>query len=379
MPRKPKPPPPPKRRQRGSGTIVARADGRFLARLPDRRGSKVCTSRGAAEAWLSRALDPSPAAASRAETVAAYLARWLRHRAPTLALRSRRPYELAVVRALPRLGHLALGAVAADDARDLFADLAARYAPATLHLTRDVLLAAFKQAVEDGVLESNPFRRVRLPKPGPSPARAWEPEQAVAFLAWCAETGHPYALLFELALSTGLRRGELCGLAWDDLDARARTLTVRRSIGQVRKRIGPPKGKKERTIKLSAALVEKLRERRRAVGLRSRWMFVPSVGDGPIAPNGLTASFGTAVRACPDVPAIRLHDLRHGFATMALGRGHNIKAVSEMLGHHSVTLTLARYAHVLKSQDDALAEDMGALLAPAPPDEGQGAGTSGGD
>ena len=177
-----------------------------------------------------------------------------------------------------------------------------------------------------------------------------------------------------VAVSTGLRLGELLGLRWVDLDLEAGTAAVRRTSqylgpGGVKLR-APKTARSRRTISLSPSTVVVLREHRVAQNER-RLRMGPSYGDHGVvfaghdgrlvAPYSASAEFRRVVRRL-GLTGFRFHDLRHTSATLALQAGVPAKVVSERLGHASVAFTLDTYAHVLPDQQRQAADLMDSLL-----------------
>jgi len=182
---------------------------------------------------------------------------------------------------------------------------------------------------------------------------------------------HP---LWVTAATTALRRGELAGLKWADLDldGRAAALSVRRSRTQVRYEVheDAPKNAKARVVALDAATVEVLkawhqrqREERMAFGpgrVDSGYVFTREDGT-PLHPAAITNGFDRAVRRS-GLPQLHLHGLRHSWATISLAAGTNVKVVQERLGHHSPAFTLSVYAHVLPGMQAEAAEAFAGLV-----------------
>jgi integrase len=192
----------------------------------------------------------------------------------------------------------------------------------------------------------------------------WTAEQLHAFLKHVAEDR--LFALWRLAATTGLRRGELIGLRWTDIDlSTAQLLIARQRVkggGQVS--VGAPKSRRKgrRTIKLDPMTTAALREHRRAqvaerMALGAAYHdegFVFCHLDGtPFHPDGITQRFQRHVRQA-GLPHIRLHDLRHSYATLSLRAGVAVKVVSERLGHAKPSITSDIYQHAIPElQEDA--------------------------
>jgi integrase len=206
--------------------------------------------------------------------------------------------------------------------------------------------------------------------------RVWSPSELRTFLSLGA--GHHHGVLFRLAAMTGLRRAELCGLYWSDVDLDAARLTIRRSLTAVRGQLveGEPKtARGRRSVDLDEATAAVLRahrtaqlERRLLVGAAYRdrnYVFVAPDG-APWSPDTIGHAFERLV-ARSELPRIRFHDLRHTHASHLLAAGVNVKVVSDRLGHASVSFTLDVYGHVMPGQQASAAAAAAALVEGAGP------------
>ena len=229
----------------------------------------------------------------------------------------------------------------------------------TVRNIHQVISSAMSMAVKHKLILSNPAEGCELPKVEHKEMHTIPAEQLGAFLREAKESG-VYELYY-LDLATGLRRGELLGLKWDDIDLDQGVIHVRRQVyridGEVRE--VPLKTKHSyRSISISKDAVELLREMktRRA----SEYVF-PSPTGGPISPDSVLNMLHRVLKRA-GLPAVRFHDLRHSFATLALQNGVDIKTVSGMLGHFSAGFTLDTYAHVTTAAQKEAANTMGNVL-----------------
>jgi integrase len=201
----------------------------------------------------------------------------------------------------------------------------------------------------------------------------WSDTQARAFLD--AVAGDRLYSMWVLFLTTGVRRGELAGLRWGDVDLDRATMAI------VRNRVSAGRGKAvsthqpktrrgRRNVALDVTSVAVLRAHRTAqieerMRLGPAWVdsgYVFCGIDGAaLHPDTITATFKSIIRNL-DVPQIRLHDLRHTSATLALKAGIHPKVVSERLGHATVSITLDLYSHVLDGMQAEAAEQIGAVV-----------------
>lgn len=173
-----------------------------------------------------------------------------------------------------------------------------------------------------------------------------------------------------------MRRGELLGLRWADVDLDRGLLSVRQTVGTLPGKIEfkPPKtANSRRQIHITKDMTDALRQHR-ADQLTRRWelrtkgidwqeydLVFANVSGGPIHPDNADRDFNRLVKRA-GVKPIRIHDLRHTFATLAIRAGVPIKVVSESLGHADISTTLRTYTHVVPAQRTELAETVGALL-----------------
>jgi integrase len=246
-------------------------------------------------------------------------------------------------------------------------------APRSVAACRRVLSQALKDAVRWGLLIRNPMDAVDPPRVVDAEMVTWSDTQARAFLD--AVAGDRLYAMWVLFLTTGVRRGELAGLRWDDVELDRATMAI------VRNRVSAGRGKAvsthqpktrrgRRNVALDVTSVEVLR-RHRPVQLEERMRLGPAwvdsgyvfcgVDGAALHPDTITASFKSIIGNL-DVPQIRLHDLRHTSATLALKAGIHPKVVSERFGHATVSITLDLYSHVLDGMQAEAAEQIGAVV-----------------
>lgn len=185
-------------------------------------------------------------------------------------------------------------------------------------------------------------------------------EQFQSFLREARESG--VFELYYLELATGLRRGELLGLKWEDIDLERGDLRVRRQISRINGEVveAPLKTKNAyRTLPLAEDTVSVLLEQKKKVG-SSPWVF-PSPNGGPISPDSVLHMLHRVLKRA-GLPKVRFHDLRHTFATLALQNGVDIKTRSGMLGRFSAGFTLDIYTYVTGAAQCQAAQTMAGVL-----------------
>ena len=230
----------------------------------------------------------------------------------------------------------------------------------TVRNINQVISSAMDMAVRHKLILSNPTEGCELPKVEHREMKTLPAEQLGAFLREAKESG-VYELYY-MDLATGLRRGELLGLKWEDIDLANGIIHVRRQVARVDGEVKemPLKTKNSyRNISISQDAVAMLTEME---AHRSSDYVFPSSTGGPISPDSVNNMLHRVLKRA-GLPSIRFHDLRHTFATLALQNGVDIKTVSGMLGHFSAGFTLDTYAHVTTSAQKEAAKTMGNVLA----------------
>ena len=205
--------------------------------------------------------------------------------------------------------------------------------------------SALEKAVQEELIRTNPALGCKLPPKRGREMQVLGREELQRFLIQAQAEG--YFELFLLDLCTGLRRGELLALQWDDLDFKTGTLTVNKQVYEVKGQlqVSVPKTRASiRRLVLPPGVVEVLRAYRETVD--SRWMFPsPVKEDVPMTPGAVRRRLQIILERA-GCKKIRFHDLRHTFATLSLESGMDVKTLSAMLGHVSAATTLDIYTHV---------------------------------
>lgn len=233
----------------------------------------------------------------------------------------------------------------------------------TVRNINQIISSALSLAKEQKLLSSNPAEACALPKVEHREMKTLPVEQLTSFLREAKETG-VYEMYY-IELATGLRRGELLGLKWQDIDMVSGTIRVQRQVARIDGEIveAPLKTKNSyRNVSIGPDAIEVLKEQKKKVG-DSEYVF-PSPNGGPISPDSVLNMLHRVLERA-GLPKIRFHDLRHTFATLALQNGVDIKTVSGMLGHFSAGFTLDTYAHVTTAAQREAANTMGKVLSGA--------------
>ena len=229
----------------------------------------------------------------------------------------------------------------------------------TVRNINQVISSAMDFAVAQKIITENPCKNVSLPKLEHKEMQTIPAEQLQTFLQEAKATG-VYEIYY-IELATGLRRGELLGLKWQDIDWKNGIIKVRRQLARVNGEIveAPLKTQNSyRAVSISPQAIEVLREQKKKAN--DQYVF-PSPSGGPISPDSVNNMLKRVLDRA-GIPKVRFHDLRHTFATIALQNGVDIKTVSGMLGHFSAGFTLDTYAHVTTAAQKEAAQTIGNIL-----------------
>jgi len=306
-----------------------------------------------------------------------FFEQWL----PTLESRvrpstMRRYQDLARLHLLPDLGNIRLAKLTTADVQRLYAGrLRAGLAPTTVRHVHGLLHRAMSDALRWDLVVRNVTEAVSPPRRSTPEAKTWDAHQVASVLASAASDD--LECLWRLALITGMRRGEILGLRWGDVDYDNGSLFVRRTMSRgasSRLEDGEPKTVSgRRRIALPASVLESLRrhrlrqlEYRLAAGpaFKDQMLVFANETGGPLHPNTVANRFRKLTLGA-DVPVIRFHDLRHTCATLMMAQGEHPKVVQERLGHADVAMTINLYSHVMPDMQREAADRLDATLEAA--------------
>ncbi|MER8236856.1 site-specific integrase [Streptomyces sp. NPDC094049] len=371
-----------KRNPNGAGTITQRKDGRFQAAVyvlqPDgTRARKFAYGKTWAECDAKRrALLDKVASGTPVPTRSAKLSEWLTYWLdgivrPRRKLSTYDKYEAHVRLYLsPMLGTKRLESLSAPDVRRFLLQLEKKTTAATAKESHRVLRTALSAACREELIVRNVAKLVEPPRAVVRDLSPWSLDETLDFLA--AARRDPLYAAFVLAIATGLRRGEIVGLRWNDIDLENRVLLVRQ---QVQRRRGilyndETKGRRSRAIPLPAICLAPLRWHRmrqkatyEAAGTEwtaTGYVFATRTSR-PVEPRNVHRSF-VRVSEAAGLRPIRLHDARHGCATLLTAAGVAPRVVMEILGHSQISLTMDVYTHVVQDTQREAISHMDRLL-----------------
>ena len=385
-----------KRRKRGDGSLHLRKDGRWEGRVVvgyDEKGlpktknvlAKTKSECSAKLKALKASLqEQKPEKPKGDMTFGTWLDHWYQRECkPQIRPKTQADYENRIYQhIIPELGSIPLAKLTAADLQQFYNRLkeggrllrVEQYGPGlsdrmvkSCHVTCRM---ALDQAVAQGLILKNPALSCKAPVTRPKEMQVLTGEEIQRLLIQAKEDGCFELLLLEL--STGLRRGEILAIQWDDLDFRTGTLRVERQVQRIQGKlvVSQPKTRAScRSILLPAPVLEILAQYRQSVS--SHWMFPsPKKEDSPLDPAAVRKKLSAVLKRA-GCPAVRFHDLRHTFATSALEHGMDVKTLSTVIGHVSSATTLNVYAHVTDEMRQKAADKIDRAITGREPPQGK--------
>ena len=364
-----------KRRPSGDGMVRKRDDGRWEGRIVvghKENGDSIfryvyAPTQKELSAKLRQHIDSYQGADLTEQsrmTLSEWLDKWLEDMADTLrpnTLRNYRSYIENHVR--PSLGDKQLTRITPKDVQRFYEKLNDTLASGTVRRIHTTLHGALKAAQQAHLIASNPTEQIIAPKFSYRVKQILTDEQLDVFMKVIAED-EIWCDFFYTELTTGLRRGEICGLKWEDFDEVAGTLKVCRTVyrkegggliaGDTKTYAGT------RKIVLPASTVQVLHERKKSA--LTEWIFPnPLKPEQPTNPDTAYSHLKSLLKRA-GLPSIRFHDLRHTFATHALASGVDVKTLSGILGHTRAAFTLDTYTHTTGDMQKRASEVVGDFL-----------------
>ncbi|MGA2761404.1 MAG: site-specific integrase [Candidatus Cybelea sp.] len=338
-------------------------------------GGTAAETRAARDHYLRQEGKEAPKSDAASQTVADYIQRFYKHLdgridAGELQPTTKEVYEQILrLYVVPELGEIALSELSSDRIKRLYETLKSKVSPRRLSRVHVILRIMLNLAREDGDIKGSPLDSIRKTAPRHRQSRKIEAltERQAQRLLRVAK-GHRLKGLLTLALTTGMRQGELFALRWSDVDMRRRTLYVQRSaqeIGGGVTFVEPKTPQGRRRITLSAVAVEGLKQRK-AIAKRERAadLIFPDEHGQPLRKDPFSSKDWDPIREAAGLPDLNFHRLRHTAASLLLIEGVHPKVVSEMLGHSSISLTLDTYSHLIPTMQAGAADAFDRVFGP---------------
>jgi integrase len=370
-----------KRRGNNEGSISPRSNGTWRAQvtIQGQRLSFTAKTRRECQEWIKQTqklVDNGITFAGCRQCLADHLTGWLSNEEPAMRRKTMMHYsQLIRDYVVPYIGQITLGNLRTWHLQELYTHLTSQgVGIPTIRKVHKLLHSSLELAVETGTIGRNPASYAHPPKEPFSEMKILDEIQVNRFLV--SIIGHKWEALFHLAITTGMRRGELLGLKWDDMDWDKRTITVQRQLALPDEAGAEFISLKTKSGKRSVLLGEKSilvlrdhyeRQQLRRQAARNEWVdhcliFTNSKG-WPICPGHLIRVFQELLNAA-GLPKIRFHDLRHTAASLMLNNSISPIVVSQRLGHSKASTTLDLYGHLLPSMQAEAAELIDDLVTP---------------
>ena len=307
-------------------------------------------------------------------TLAEWLEKWLsEYKLNTIRESTLERYRTDLTNhVIPRLGYKKISFITTNDIQKMYVDIkengrihnrnekGTALSDSVVRSIHMMLHQAFEDAVKERLISKNPTKGTTIPKKSRGELQVLNKEQLDRFLEEI-DKDEIWRDFFYTELTTGLRRGEICGLKWCDFDEKRGTLSICRnatakkgggvSIGETKTDTG------NRLIYLPDSIIKMLKKRKKKA--LTEWIFPnPYRPEDPMLPNSAYQKLKKILKKA-ELPNIRFHDLRHTFATHALTSGVDAKTLSKILGHTNASFTLDTYTHVTSDMQDRAANIVG--------------------
>lgn len=370
------------RRANNEGSYTKLPDGRWMGRvsMPDGKRKSVRKDtrtevqaemkRLLAEAEHQRGMMPG----NDFTTLRQFFEVWLANKEQSRPGNTAENYRKCIRRYCKELMDLAPSKLTAAHIQQLYAQrFQDGLSGTTVNHVHRILHAAFDAAVKQGVLLRNPTDMIEAPRKDHKDHKTWTVEETRRFLD--AIKGDRYEAAFIVALSTGMRQGEILGLRWSTLDLERGWIQVRGNLQRIKGKLTVKQTKTRastHTVHLTSLAIDALRQhweqqQEEAEAMGDQWnnehgLVFCTIKGTPVVDENLTSRhFKPAIKRA-GIPEIRFHDMRHTAATLLLEAGMHPKLVSEMLGHSSVTVTLDLYSHATPAMHQAATVVMQQIL-----------------
>ena len=353
------------RRGNNEGSIYQRKNGKWQAQvsIDGRRIGKTLKTKLECQEWVRQMetqKDKGLSFSAASATAKDYLEEWLAHIKPNLRDKSWRQYRGIVHNhVIPKIGSIKMIDLAAWQIQSFYSwQLSQGTGKRTVQLTHTVLHKAFQDAKRHGMLATNPFTLVARPRVEKKEMKFLTDVEVRQLLI--AVQGNRNEALYQLAVTTGMRQGELLGQKWSDIDWATSTTHVKRQLVRITGKglvLTQPKTHRSiRTVQLGPDTLRKLMEHRNSQEVEfgrpvSQEDFVfQSRVQTPIDPRRLWGEFKEILRTA-GIKDVRFHDLRHTAASLMLSSGMAVIKVAQQLGHSKPSTTLDLYGHLIPGFD----------------------------
>jgi len=370
-----------RKRGQNEGSIYKRKDGLWVAQvtIQGKHTSKYFKLQSEASKWLHNTrtqIQDGLTLAGAQTTLKDFLEHWLRAYASSVRPNTFRSYAGVIHHhILPALGNIKLNDLRTDQIQILYNNETANgMSPKMVQYIHSVLRRALNFALRWGLLVRNPAIGAIRPKPSKVEMKTLNSDQVRVFLS--AAKGTRNEALFWVAVSTGLREGEILGLKWSDLDWKTKHLQIKRQVQRLKGEglvlVEPKSSASKRMVVLSSATMAVLQkhlnyQQDEKMITKEKWqendLIFPSTIGTPLDPSHMNRDYKNVLKRA-GLPDLRFHDLRHTAATLMLQQGIHPKIVQERLGHSNISLTMDTYSHVLPSMQEEAAEKMDEILVP---------------
>ena len=379
-----------KKRANGEGNIRKRKDGRweggYTAGYDPKTGKRIIKNvLGKTQAEVKQKLSTAMEACKAVDVVRSddyTVAEWLRtwfalYAKPNIRPTTARSYQGSMeLHIIPRIGCIKLNKLTGRDIQKLYKDLMENgrlrkaqkskqpgLSSTTVRGIHMMLHNALDRAVKERLILRNPTEDCIIPKVQKQEMKILHPEDMKAYLEAAEKRG--VLPMFYLELVSGIRKGELVALRWEDLDVEHRTISVsKQALGGLGKELVVNRPKTENSIRAisipqdAVDLLVQAHEKHP----ENPYLFPSPLTGGMYHPDSVV-NLHKKILKDAGLEHIRFHDLRHTFATMALQNGVDVKTVSNMLGHYDAGFTLRTYTHTTRQKQDEAAQTMGNLMA----------------
>ncbi|MBU8880617.1 site-specific integrase [Bacillus sp. FJAT-29790] len=304
-----------------------------------------------------------------------YLLEWFKGKRNSIGEQTVVVYEnILNSRIIPSLGHFSLSKINAMYIQKYINSLKEEgLASATVKKIFEVIRNSLAHAKDLDIIPKNVAEKIKLPKDPKKEMEVWGEEEIKKFFE--VAKNNRYFMAFYLAISTGMRQGEILGVCWKDIDFIDQSLCIKQTLKHDGKGflVGGKTKSSNRTVALTSETIVLLKRHRAMIakeklskggGYEDHDLVVCTEHGTPLNPANLRRTFRRLISQA-NIPEIKFHALRHTHATLLLSKGVNVKVISERLGHSNIKVTLDVYSHVLPTMQEEAVKQIDNLLSSA--------------